>query len=493
LHSSFASPVLLLIGFVLVVNFATMPAEEYPGDAVAVRLEVISLINFGQWNVPPDIVALAGARGQYFYQNAKGAWYPKYGILNTLIYMPPLWFQKIVSGKLTFESDNTCCLNLFNLVLSGITAAYLALLSRRYTTSNATMSIFVIASFYSTFWWNYLRAQTFETYVTLFMLAFFYHLVSAWDCEQPTRRNRQLLISATCLGSLCLCKTVYLILLPVVFFALSKQARFRSEPVTTERNSFVSQFLFFWLPLSIFVSILLGTNWYKFGSPFNTGYLQWEREAQPFTANLVPALAGFIASKQRSIFLHFPVLLFALIGWPIFFKKYKSEAILISGLGMVLLLVNSAFTNWRGEDCYGPRYLLPVLPLLSLPFLQAVGWMTSIRTKIARGFIYAAVAGSLTYSFLLQVSVNSLPFLFWYDLRNVPEDQTSSPTADYLRSHHFGIINIDYLRYAAGRSSRFNRDFVDHLEPAEFLRLEGLKAETRFNYYWLPKSVETMQ
>jgi hypothetical protein len=478
---------------VLVVNLATMPAEEYPGDAVAVRLEAISLINSGQWTVPPDIVALAGARGQYFYQNAKGAWYPKYGVLNTLIYVPTLWFQKVVTGGLTFESDNTFCLNLFNLVLTGITAAYLALLARRYTTSIAAVWVFVIASFYSTFWWNYLRAQTFETYVTLFMLAFYFHFVSAWDCEQPTRRNRQLLISAIYLGSLCLCKTVYLILVPVVFFALSKQARFRSEPATTERNSFVSQFLFFWLPLSIFVSILLGTNWYKFGSPLNTGYLQWEREAQPFTANLVPALTGFIASKQWSIFLHFPVLLFALIGWPAFFKKNKSQAILIAGLGAVLLLANSAFQNWRGEDCYGPRYLLPVLPLLGLPFLQAVGWMTSIRTKIARGLIYAAVAGSLTYSFLLQASVNSLPFLFWYDLRNVSENGTSTRSAEYLGSHHFGAINIDFIRYAAGRSSRFSREFVDHLEPAEFLRLEGLKAETQFNYYWLPKSVEAMQ
>jgi hypothetical protein len=101
-----------------------------------------------------------------------------------------------VTGGLTFESDNTFCLNLFNLVLSVAAAAYLALLARRYTTSNATMSIFVIASFYSTFWWNYLRAQTFETYVTLFMLAFYFHFVSALDCEQPTRRNRQLLIAA---------------------------------------------------------------------------------------------------------------------------------------------------------------------------------------------------------------------------------------------------------------------------------------------------------
>ena len=481
-----------LIGFVLLINFATMPGGEYPGDAMAVRLEAINVINSGQWAMPPEIAALGGARGTYFYQNSKGDWYPKYGVLNTLIYVPPLWFQKIVSGKLTFESDNKFCLNLFNLVLSGITAGYLALLARRYTTSIAAVWVFVIASFYATFWWNYLRAQTFEIYVTLFMLAFYYHFVSAWDCDRRALRNSQLIFAAIYLGSLCLCKSVYVILLPAVFifFALSRLTRFKSESLKTD--GLVSQLLFFWLPLSIFVCVLLVTNWHKFGSPLNTGYFQWEREAQPFTANPLPALTGFIASKQWSIFLHFPVLLFALIGWPIFYKRYKSHAVLVVILGAALLLTNSAFQNWRGEACYGPRYLLPVLPLLSLPFLQALGWITSVRTKMTRGLIYAAVASSLIYSFLLQVSVNSLPFLFWYDLDNVLESETSKPGADYLGSHHFGTINIDFIRYAAGRPSRFSSNFVDHLSPPEFVRLEGLKAETRLNYYWFPMLVETM-
>ena len=39
------------------------------------------------------------------------------------------------------------------------------------------VAIFVVASIYSTFWWNYLRTQTFETYHALFLLAFFFVLV----------------------------------------------------------------------------------------------------------------------------------------------------------------------------------------------------------------------------------------------------------------------------------------------------------------------------
>jgi hypothetical protein len=493
LDGAFVRLVLLLIAFVVVVNFATMPAEEYRGDAMAVRVETTGLLNRGQWAVSPDVAQQLGVRGQYFYQKANGVFYPKYGLLNTLIYAPCLWLEKIVTGHLTVESDNTLCLNLFNIVLSCATAAYLALLARRHTRSNAITSIFVIASLYSTFWWNYLRAQTFEIYVTLFLVAFYYHFVSAWNCRQPQRRHRQFLIAALYLGFLCLSKTVYVALLPVIiaFFALTRRRR-EDRPGSEIKNRFAGSLRFFWLPMAIFLCILLAANDYKFGSPFSTGYSQWSREAQPFTANILPALIGFVASKQGSLFLHFPVLLFALIGWPIFFKKHRAEAGLILSLGAVLLLINSAFTNWRGESCYGPRYLLPVAPLLGLPFVNFLSWTRGLQSKIGRWTMGGVAAASLTYSLVLQIAVNSLPFFFWYDLKAVIKEKTPGRAEDYLRSHQFGTINIDFVRYAAGSSSRFRRDFVSQLEPGQFVALEGLKMEMQLNYYWFPTSVEAL-
>src|SRR5690349_14533481 len=201
--------IVAIVFLVAAINFLTMPAEEYAGDGNAVRIETIGLINTGRWAVPPEIAREWGERGQYFYQNANGAFYPKYGVLNTLIYVPALWIQKIASGNLSLYSDNTLSLNLFNIVLSCATAVYLSLLARRYTDSNLTMSIFVIASLYCTFWWNYLRAQSFEIYLTLFFLAFVYHFVVALNCEPRTVRNRQLFIAAVFLGLLCLSKIVF--------------------------------------------------------------------------------------------------------------------------------------------------------------------------------------------------------------------------------------------------------------------------------------------
>ena len=73
---------------------------------------------------------------------------------------------------------------------------------------------------------------------------------------------------------------------------------------------------------------MLGSNAYRFGSPFNIGYTQWVKENDLFTANILPALRGFFFSKQRSIFLNFPLMIFALPGWPAFSKQHRFDAII---------------------------------------------------------------------------------------------------------------------------------------------------------------------
>src|ERR1700739_3745796 len=88
-------PIVLIVAF---VNFLTMPAEEYYGDASSVRIAAMTLINTGKWAVPGP--STFGEKGQFFYQNAEGNWYSKYGILNTLIYVPILQLEKAVTGKL---------------------------------------------------------------------------------------------------------------------------------------------------------------------------------------------------------------------------------------------------------------------------------------------------------------------------------------------------------------------------------------------------------
>jgi hypothetical protein len=479
-----------IIVIVLALNFLTMPAEEYWGDAFAVRIETAILLDRGKWAIPSQIAENFGEHGQYFYQNSKGNWYPKYGTLNTLIYLPALWLQRVVTGNIAIGSTSRLLfLNLLNLILSAATALYLILLARRYTKSNAIVATFVLATLYSTFWWNYLRAQTFEIYHTLFLLTFYYHFVSAFDLQRTDSNGRksdaQFFIAAIFFGALCLCKTVYIALLPAVVISWLLSKRDSPSPVTGEgRDRRI--FLFFWLPVCFFLCILTAANWYKFGSPLATGYTQWGRESHPFRANALPALWGFLFSPHHSVFLHFPVFFFALTSWPNFFREHKRDATAAALFGLTLLLVNSMYINWRGESSYGPRYLLPILPILSLPFIDYLSYLIELPNKITKSLVAGGTAALLVYSFLLQVSVNTLPFFFCYRLKDILDDKRSSKPAIYLRSRCFGIINRDFLLYETVHASPLTKDFIHPLNPEESARMNALMASFQTNYYWFP-------
>jgi hypothetical protein len=165
-------------------------------------------------------------------------------------------------------------------------------------------------------------------------------------------------------------------------------------------------------------------------------------------------------------------------------KKQTRDGRLILAFAAVLFLITSAFTNWKGSACYGPRYLLPVLPLVSLPFVGFVDWVRELKNRtlawLWRGIAFAALA----YSFALQIGVNTVPFFFWYDLLKIAEKNNTA--SNYLDAH-FGTVDLDFIEYDLGWSSRFQHRFVGKLDSAEFVRFEGVRMETKWNYYLLAK------
>ncbi len=72
------------------------------------------------------------------------------------------------------------------------------------------------------------------------------------------------------------------------------------------------------------------------------------------------------------------MLLPALAGWPFFWKRNRMDAVIILVLSVTLLLVIAGFSNWHGIFGDGPRYLLPVLPLLSLPLVSLLNRIAAL-------------------------------------------------------------------------------------------------------------------
>lgn len=482
-----------LLGVVALVSVLSLPWYEYVGDPFAIRLEAVHLLRTGELGVPPEIGSRMGMRGQFFFENVeKGRWFSKYGVLNTLIYVPPLLAERALTGALPWESvPRVRFLNAMNVLLTLATAAYLLATLGLYTEEEVYKWLYVLAAFYATFWWNYLRAHASEIYQTLFFIAFYFHLVSF--LRRRGRFRWHLLAASLYLSALCLTKLSHLILIPaagVALLAAERQAIAEGSAMDT-RGRWASWLketaVGFAIPVLCLLVVIGLVNDYKFGGPLVTGYQQLESERDLLGGDLGTGLRGYFFSAQGSVFTHFPLFLFALAGYPAFLRKRPAEAAAIVVMFGAFLLLNGRFKNWQGALCYGPRYLLPILPIASLPFLEVLGWIRH-RLRTARGGLAAGVVGLvLAYSVVLQHFVNALPF-FAFDLsRNVARSyHPDAEAVEAFFARHVGVVNRDLIRYGKGQAPLpLLESARGRIDPAGFESMrQGIDAVLRSNYLW---------
>ncbi|MBF0287644.1 MAG: hypothetical protein HQM14_07480 [SAR324 cluster bacterium] len=485
--------------FVVVINFITMPKHNYPGDPMATRSATTTLLRTGNWDVPVAVVLhLSQEKGQYYFQNTTNKkLYSKYGILNTVLYIPPILIEKWYRGELDYDAESrirTLLLNIFNIIISIVITVYLFFLLSLYTKSSCIKVIFILAAFYSTFLWNYLRAPTFEIFHVLFFLMFYYHLIKYKRQSDTDNDSFHLLASVLSLVLLCLCKLVFMLLIPLLCSALLLIGYQPAESIFQHtikqlRSHHKTYVLYLILPIAGMLAIILLTNHYKFGSPFETGYSQWAANENLFGGDLRIGIIGFLFSSQRSIFLHFPVLLVALLGIKTFYTKHAFDTLFAAATFILFLLTYSKFIHWAGEACYGPRYLLFILPVLSLPLVEVLHHLFSSIKKRKKQLLLVFLTGMTLYSILLQVHVNSLRFHTYYKLEHIMNKASYFRYEDlkkYMQILHFGQIYHDLIHYEKFGDTFYPLEtFRGRFDKNNFAKMEkDLQNMIQYNY-WL--------
>lgn len=124
------------------------------------------------------------------------------------------------------------------------------------------------------------------------------------------------------------------------------------------------------------LSILL-YNYYRFGNPLESGYnIAWQlahRESVIFwSLNRVPiSLFGFLFSPAKGLLIFSPTIILSLWGIKRFWHKYRKFAISILAISAFYLFLYSMNFAWHGSIwSFGPRYILPIVPLLYLPIIE---------------------------------------------------------------------------------------------------------------------------
>ena len=106
----------------------------------------------------------------------------------------------------------------------------------------------------------------------------------------------------------------------------------------------------------------------RFGNPLETGY---GAQATPaaYTTPLLVGLYGLLISSGKGVLWYAPAIALALPGWNRLRRSEPSArraAVGIAGAWVVGLALYATFEHWAGDGSFGPRYLVPLLPLAFL-------------------------------------------------------------------------------------------------------------------------------
>lgn len=142
----------------------------------------------------------------------------------------------------------------------------------------------------------------------------------------------------------------------------------------------------------------------RFGNPLETGY---GAQATPaaYTTPLLVGLYGLLISSGKGVMWFAPPLWRALRGWRAMWRRppiARRAAVGALLAGAAALVIYGTFEHWAGDGSFGPRYLVPLLPVAFL----AVAFSLERASKMARAFTVALGALGL----LVQLGGVSIHF-----------------------------------------------------------------------------------
>ncbi|HUB25119.1 MAG TPA: hypothetical protein VL992_06790 [Tepidisphaeraceae bacterium] len=460
---------ILLLLIVAIIDAAFMPLQIWPGDAQVWRLETRTFLQAGHLWIDPRIVAsTVGEPGQYYdYNPADGQSYSKYGIANSLMAIPPVAAQLLISGNGPISlRTSALILNFWNLLLCLLLAAVLYRITRRYSPKPARRAFFVLACLFGTFLWYYQRAQGSEIYQLIFFALAYEFLLRGFE------RPRWFWLAWLFVALLLLTRVFFGILIPIFAAFIVGSAIAGRRPLRRILMPLL-------IPPVAMILLLGWINDLKFGSPWLTGYHQWRPEEHLLTGSWLDGVYGLLFSGHWSVFTYFPVLLIALPGMKKFTEEHRPDFLLILTTFVATLLVLGKIPSWRGEWSYGPRYMLFLLPIVSLPAL-------TVDFGRARVWGFVAAAG-LLFSLWLQIEVNRVDFWFFYQVQQPLDRLMDKETAQYFYDHQEGIIIHDLESHRRDLDGAFLfRHLRGQLPPErmEQYRDRVIRELDFSNFYW---------
>lgn len=236
------------------------------------------------------------------------------------------------------------------------------------------------------------------------------------------------------------------------------------------------------LGLAPFVATDLWYNWIRFGTMFATGHHE-----TLFGNSILRGAAGLLVSPGKGLLWYCPTIFLLVIAAPLFAKRYGALAASFGVLTAGFVLLYSYVTFWHGDPCWGPRYLYPIVPFLSLPLVEL--FRRRLRLAALVWLLTAVVVGS---SFTIQFSaVTVSQWRTWYRVISYEENQgyqwqwIASRYRYFWNPHESPLYLQVHGLYQMAYDSLLQSNKYELVPPDEDPILDGLNTTFAINQ-WSP-------
>jgi len=126
---------------------------------------------------------------------------------------------------------------------------------------------------------------------------------------------------------------------------------------------------------------------------------------------------GLTFSPYKGLFIYAPILILGLVAYPAFWRRHRREASAIALLLGTYLIGYMLYPIWWGGLCWGPRFLVPVIPflmLVTLPWIERAVQVVGHSNRRSKGniaLLAALIALSCVSIFIQLVGIGLDPHI----------------------------------------------------------------------------------
>ena len=366
---------LLLFAFVLLVYGGTAGGSLATTDAVVTYTLTKQIVEHGTVALPGDMLGNAAHRG------VDGRYYSPFGlaqsIYNVPFYLAGRQASRLVGDRIgRADAMEKATVALGNCLPMAATAWLIYLFAAGAVPHQPAALAAAVASAFATPAWPYAR---FGFNVPLSAFAVTGAAYLAW---RSTRTGRSAAPAGLLLSVALLTRhELLLAAVPIGLWLLFDSLAVRDS---------VRRLLGMGVGLAPGIAIWLAYNAVRFGNALDAGYL---RDPIPaFGSSLLMGTFGLLLSPTASLLVYAPLTMAALGAARHVWRDEPRLLVLLFGPLALFVAFYAQLGNWMGGRSYGPRYLVPMIPLTTICLAYAfhVG-----RAPVRRWLIAACAAGAL--------------------------------------------------------------------------------------------------